>query len=83
MTRVDIFTYSPGSIKRVRGYQSLYTYHCLVKVQFVGRVFVGRRHGGRPVHAVVYLVERVETRAGVSVRYGFAQQLADLDGVCC
>lgn len=50
-------------------------------MQLVGSRLVGGRHGGRPVHAVVYLVERVETRAGVRVRDGLAQQLTDLDGI--
>lgn len=57
------------------------SYHRLVEVQFVGRRLVGRSHCRRPIHAVVYLVERVETRAGVGVRDGLAQQFADLNGV--
>lgn len=59
------------------------TYHGLVEMQFVGSGFVGRGHGSRSIHPVVDLVERVETRASVGVRDGFAQQLVDLDGVCC
>lgn len=50
-------------------------------MQFVGSRFVGRRHGSRPVHAIVYLVQCIETRAGVRVRDGLAQQLTDLDGI--
>lgn len=59
-----------------------WTYHGLVEVQFVGCRLVGRSHGGRPVHAVVYLIERVETRSGMCIGDGLAQQLADLDGIC-
>lgn len=69
------------SVRNIK--QRTITYHGLVHYQFVGRRLVGCRHGGRSVHAVVYLVECVETRAGVRVCDGLAQQLADLDGVCC
>lgn len=86
---IIVYTLNPDGgwfrtiFSRPESFFFLSTYHCLVEMKFVDRGLVGGRHGGRPVHAVVDLVERVETRAGVSVRDRLAQQFADLCCVCC